>query len=321
MPRGARGAIGDSGPGLWPGTYPPGGVADRITIQAPAKLNLALSVGPADDEGTHPICSWMVTVDLFDELEVTRLPPDRLSRYAILWHADAKRPTEIDWSVTRDLAVRAHLALENHVGRRLPVQMKLEKRIPVGGGLGGGSSNAGAMLRATNALYDLGLSVDDLREIASGLGSDVPFFVRGGSAIVEGLGERIEPQTVVRSLHAVVIFPEISCPTGQVYCMFDELESRALRPDAVRALVDSLSPEQPDGPFNDLAAAAVRLAPSLEAHLAQLSQLAARTAHVAGSGSSIFVVCDDEVHAKALAETAEDRLDLPAVAVRTTSDE
>ncbi len=321
MPRGARGAIGDSGPGLWPGTYPPGGVPDRITIQAPAKLNLALSVGPADDEGMHPICSWMVTVDLFDELDVTRLAPDRLSRYAIFWHEDAKRRTEIDWSVTRDLAVRAHLTLENHVGRRLPVQMKLQKRIPVGGGLGGGSSNAGAMLRATNALYDLSLSVDDLCEIASGLGSDVPFFVRGGSAIVEGLGERIEPKTAVRQLHAVVVFPKVSCPTGQVYCMFDELESRALRPGAVRALVDSLSPEQPDGLFNDLAAAAVRLAPSLEAHLAQLSKLAERPAHVAGSGSSIFVVCDDEVHAQGLAETAEDRLDLPAVAVRTTSDE
>ncbi|MHC4107813.1 MAG: 4-(cytidine 5'-diphospho)-2-C-methyl-D-erythritol kinase, partial [Planctomycetota bacterium] len=264
-------------------------MADRITIQTPAKLNLALSVGPADDEGMHPICSWMVTIDLFDELEVTRLAPDRLSRYAILWHEDAKRRTEIDWSVTRDLAVRAHLSLENHVGRRLPVQMKLEKRIPVGGGLGGGSSNAGAMLRATNTLYDLGLSVDELCEIASGLGSDVPFFVRGGSAIVEGLGERIEPQTAVRSLHAVVVFPEVSCPTGQVYCMFDELESRALRPDAVRALVHSLSPVQPDGVFNDLAAAAVRLAPSLESHLAQLSQLAERPAHVAGSGSSIFV--------------------------------
>ena len=103
--------------------------------------------------------------------------------------------------------------------------------------------------------------------------------------------------------------------------MFDELESRALRPGAVRALVDSPSSQQPDGLFNDLAAAAVRLAPSLEAHLAQLSKLAERPAHVAGSGSSIFVVCDDEVHAQGLAETAEDRLDLPAVAVRTTSDE
>ena len=321
MPRGARGAIGDSGPGLWPGTYPPGGVPNHITIQAPAKLNLALSVGPADDQGMHPICSWMVTVDLFDELDVTRLAPDRLSRYAILWHEDAKRRTEIDWSVTRDLAVRAHLTLEHHVGRRLPVQMKLQKRIPVGGGLGGGSSNAGAMLRATNALYDLSLSVDDLCEIATGLGSDVPFFVRGGSAIVEGLGDRIEPKPAVRPLHAVVVFPEVSCPTGQVYCMFDELESRALRPDAVRALVDSPSSQQPDGLFNDLAAAAVRLAPSLEADLAQLSKLAERPAHVAGSGSSLFVVCNDEVHAQALAGVVQDKLGLPAIPVRTIDDQ
>ncbi|MHC4305568.1 MAG: hypothetical protein ACYSW2_13970, partial [Planctomycetota bacterium] len=62
-------------------------MADSIALQAPAKLNLALSVGPPDDDGMHPICTWMVTVDLCDELLVTRLADDRLSRYAILWHA------------------------------------------------------------------------------------------------------------------------------------------------------------------------------------------------------------------------------------------
>ena len=116
-----------------------------IAVQAPAKLNLALSVGPPDQRGMHPICTWMVTISLCDDLLVTRLDEGRLSRYAILWHPDALRPLEIDWPVPRDLAVRAHLALEQHVGRPLPVQLKLDKRIPVGGGLGGGSSDAAAI--------------------------------------------------------------------------------------------------------------------------------------------------------------------------------
>jgi 4-diphosphocytidyl-2-C-methyl-D-erythritol kinase len=265
----------------------------------------------------HPICTWMVTVDLCDELLVTRLEADRLSRYAILWHGEAKRRSDIDWSMTRDLAVRAHLALEQHLDRRLPIQLKLEKRIPVGGGLGGGSSDAAAMLRAVNELYELGLSSDELREIAFGLGSDVPFFVSGGSAVVEGLGEQIARQGEIRPVHAVVAFPEISCPTGQVYGMYDELEPRPLRAQEVRSLATADRPLLAEVVFNDLAPAAVRLAPKLQQHLAQLSEVAERGAHVAGSGSSLFVLCDDELHAQYLADAVEKRLGLPAVAVRS----
>ncbi|MEE8508068.1 MAG: 4-(cytidine 5'-diphospho)-2-C-methyl-D-erythritol kinase [Myxococcota bacterium] len=292
-------------------------MADCVTAAAPAKLNLALSVGPAQADGRHPICSWMVTVDLCDELQVIRLEPDQLSRYAILWHDEAKRPSDIDWPVSRDLAVRAHLALEQRTGRTLPVQMKLEKRIPVGGGLGGGSSNAAAMLRVTNDLFGLGLSVGELRETASGLGSDVPFFVSGGSAIVEGLGDRVEPQPAVHDLHAVIAFPEAACPTGQVYGIFDELGEGPLRPQRVRALASTEAPLRPDAVFNDLARAAVRLAPPLEKYLAGLTRLAERPAHVAGSGSGLFVLCDDRLHAQTLADAVEKQLDLPAVAVRS----
>jgi 4-diphosphocytidyl-2-C-methyl-D-erythritol kinase len=290
-------------------------MADSLALQAPAKLNLALSVGPPEGDGMHPICTWTVTVDLCDELLVTRLAEDRLSRYAILWHAEAQRPSDIDWAMTRDLAVRAHLALEQRTNRRLPVQMKLEKRIPVGGGLGGGSSDAAAMLRATNELFGLGLSVDDLREVAAGLGSDVPFFVSGGSAIVEGFGERIEPHDVIRPVHAVLVFPEASCPTGHVYDMYDEIGPRPLRPDAVRDLATGEGPLRTDDVFNDLSDAAVRISPALQD--GELSRLADCPAQVAGSGSSLFVLCDDELHAGALADTVNRQLAVPAIAVRS----
>ena len=290
---------------------------EEVRARAPAKLNLALSVGPPDADGMHPVCTWMVTVDLCDELLVIRLEADRLSRYAIGWHDDAKRPSEIDWSMKRDLAARAHVALENEAGRRLPVHLELQKRIPVGGGLGGGSSDAAAMLRAVNRLFDLGLSIDDLRRIAAGLGSDVPFFVSGGSATIEGLGDRIELHGSVRELHAVVAFPEVPCPTGQVYRAYDELEPRPLRADAVRALAASTGALRPEAIFNDLAPAAIRLAPTLERHRREVAEVTERTAHVAGSGSSIFVLCDDPLHAEALADAVERKLGLPAVAVRS----
>lgn len=278
-----------------------------IAAQPPAKLNLALAVGSPDARGMHPICSWMVTVSLCDDLLVTRLPDDRLSRYAILWHADAPRRAEVDWPTTSDLAVRAHLALEQHVGHRLPVQMKLEKRIPVGGGLGGGSSDAAAMLRAVNELFELGLDAGVLRGIAAGLGSDVPFFVAGGSAIVQGLGEQVETLGDTAELHAVVVFPDASSPTGRVYEAFDRLGGApTLRVEDVRAGVI----------FNDLAAAAVHVVPALGEPLRRLADLAARPAHVTGSGSSLFVLCDDALHAGHLAAAVRERLGLPAVAVR-----
>ena len=286
-----------------------------ITAQPPAKLNLALTVGGPDGRGMHPICSLMVTISLCDDLLVTRLADTRLSRYAILWHADAPRRRPIDWPTKSDLAVRAHLALEKQVGRALPVQMKLEKRIPVGGGLGGGSSDAAAMLRAVNGLFELGLADDELRGIAAGLGSDVPFFVTGGSAIVHGLGERIDTLDDAHPLDAVVVFPDAACPTGEVYGAFDRLAGDAvLRADDVRALASG--PVRPDAVFNDLAAAALDVVPALAEPLGQLAELAERPAHVAGSGSSLFVLCDDELHAEHLATAVRQRLKLPAVAVR-----
>lgn len=286
---------------------------ETLTISAPAKLNLALSVGPPDSTGMHPICSWMVTVSLCDELELTRLDEDRFSRYAIIWHEQAKRRSEIDWPVASDLAVRAHLALENRAKRRLPVQMKLSKRIPVGGGFGGGSSDAAGMLVAVNRLFELGLTLEELAEIGSDLGSDVPFLVRGGSAIVEGLGDALDHHDDPPVLAAVLVFPAESCPTGRVYAAFDRLGANSLRASDVRCLPDS--PVRTETLFNDLAAAAVDVTPSLGRELDRVSELAERRACVSGSGSGIFIICDEPIHAEALAEAIESQLDLPATAV------
>ena len=176
----------------------------HVLFQAFGKVNLSLHVDKPLENGMHPIHSKMAQIALFDEVEVTRLEDYSLSRYAILWNEDAPVKSEIDWPILSDLSVRAHHLLEAKANRTLPVQMRLEKRIPVGGGLGGGSADAAAMLRAVSELYCLDV---DLYDIASDLGSDVPFFLSGGACIVQGTGDELEPITL-DTVHLVLIIPE-----------------------------------------------------------------------------------------------------------------
>ncbi len=304
-------------------------MSEQVTILAPAKLNLTLDVGDRDAAGMHPISSWMITVDLFDELEITRLEDGRFSRYAVLWHADAPRRSEIDWPITSDLAVPAHRALEPHVNKSLPIQMKLSKSIPVGGGLGGGSSNAANMLRGINDLFKLDVAEADLVRIAFDLGSDVPFLIRGGSALINGLGEDIEHHDDVPEVHAVLVFPESLCPTGEVYDLLDDLRDDVDAPaaspldvNAVRTRVTDMLGNPPRHGSahqlnNDLAEAACRLEPELAALRSAIEHVAEGPVHVSGSGSTLFVIWDDPMHAEALAGAINERLDYPTRAVRS----
>ena len=290
---------------------------DCIEIRGPSKLNLGLSVGGVVD-GMHPISGWMITVDLFDDLEITRLPAGDPSRYAVIWHEEARRRTDIDWSISKDLTLLAHQALEAAVDRRLPIQSKLEKRIPVGGGLGGGSADAAAMLHGLNRLFNLDLSDDRLAEIAAPLGSDIPFLVHGGSAMVGGFGDEIESVPTPRDLHAILVLPDVSCPTGPVYGGFDRLNPEAsVDPDRIRTI--AAETVDPQAIFNDLADAAFELHPDLAAARDAVAAVVERPVHLSGSGSTLFVLIDDGFQADLLAGAIEERAGLPAVVARPTS--
>jgi 4-diphosphocytidyl-2-C-methyl-D-erythritol kinase len=277
----------------------------KIDVKAHAKINMSLSVGAADATHAmmHPIASMMTTVDFYDELCVTRLDEGDMSRYAILWHEEAPRKTHIDWPITSDLAVRAHRYLEAEVGISLPVQLKLEKRIPVGAGLGGGSSDAAAMLLATASLFDLDI---DLYAIGAELGSDVPFLIDGGTQLVTGFGENLEPLQYTDEA-MVLIMPPYGCATGEVYDAFDELSNPSLDLENVRA----------GHVFNDLTIAAKEVSQKLGEDLALVKLIAEQDVHLSGSGSSMFVICDNEMHAEALASVIEEKTGFVAVATHT----
>lgn len=260
-----------------------------LTRPCHAKVNLALAVGPpippgSPQSGYHPICSWMACIDLADTLEIIRC--DDASTYDIAWQDG--RP--VDWPIERDLAVRAHRALERRVGRTLPAHVRLRKRIPAGGGLGGGSADAAGVLLGFDELFELGLGGAELRGIAAALGSDIAFFIDDATparpAIVSGLGDQIDRLDRL-SMELVLICPGFPCPTPEVYRAFDALHAGTLDQKLVRTIATTGSLARL---FNQLAPAAERVEPRLALLRARIAEHAGAMPHVSGSGSTLFLV-------------------------------
>ena len=266
-----------------------------MLVRAHAKLNLALAVAPPEPvghrAGWHPIASWMHAIDLHDTVEAERLDAGP-SRFQIVADADLPAP---DWPVERDLAVRTHRALEAHAERLLPIRLRVTKRIPAGGGLGGGSSDAAATLTAVRTLFDLDLDDTELARIAHRLGSDVPFFVGDAPprpALVAGFGERIERTTRAHA-GVVLITPSFGCATPDVYRAFDD-DPPASDIEGRSACAEALAHAglaQGAALFNDLEPAARRIEPRLGELLDSLRGTLGTPVHLTGSGSTCFALC------------------------------
>jgi len=299
---------------------------DPLRINCPAKANLALSVGSPDParDHLHPIASWMVTLGFGDTLTLRTLAPGRDSVFDLRFAEDAPRPEPIDWPLQQDLACRAHALLERHVGRALPVHATLEKRIPTGAGLGGGSSDAAAMLVGLDRLFELGLGPDARRQIAGRLGSDVVFLVEAlaegsSAALVTGAGEVLAPAPPHAPIDVVLIFPPHRCPTGPVYRAFDELcpNARVDEP-AVRAISQQKTLD-PATLFNDLAVAAEHVCPPLRALREALQDALQQPVHITGSGAAMFTLAASPHHAATLADRITRDHRVPAAPTATTA--
>lgn len=232
-----------------------------------------------------------------------RLHAGESSRFEVRWAADAPRPSPIDWPVEKDLAVRAVRALERAAGRELAVGLTLEKRIPVGAGLGGGSSDAGAALVGLRELFALDVDDDALRGIGATLGADVPFFLPpapGAPALVEGLGERLARTAHIRSASGgeqriLLVMPPFGCPTGAVYRAYDGAPSANFEGDSARVrAMTARSFVEPGELFNDLAEPAMRVQPALRAARDAVARIAGAPCFVTGSGSGLFVVVEED---------------------------
>lgn len=274
-----------------------------MRVLCPAKVNLHLRVGPRRADGFHPLMSWMATVGFFDKLEFERTRGADQAPGADDLTLRCDRP---DLPVDQDnLVLKAARALRDARSRRLEGSaggaggwtVRLEKRIPVGAGLGGGSSDAARTLIALNRLWQLGLSLNQLHAVAQTLGSDVPFFLHEPSAICTGRGEHVRPIAPPRPRWIVLIFPPYGLSTPAVYREFDRMklgdagaiEAEPNWPDWASADSEQLLPRL----VNDLEPAAFAVQPDLGILRARIEQHLGRIVRMSGSGSSLFTMYDD----------------------------
>lgn len=254
-----------------------------LILPAYAKLNLTLDVTGRRPNGYHDIDSVMQTISLHDLIWIER--------------TDCRVFEVVGPAIEgENLVLKAARELEGHVGRALPFTIRLFKRVPMGAGLGGGSADAAAFLKAANLLYDLKLKAGELIEIAAAVGQDVPFFLEGGTARATGLGStvsRLPP--VPANWRFLVIWPGIEIPTRAVYEAVDESQpSKHRTPELVEALEKLADPPWriEVGFGNDLESVTRKLFPAMDALLGTWRQ-AMPTLTMSGTGAALFAMFDN----------------------------
>ena len=254
---------------------------DSVEHRAYAKINLTLEVLGRRQDGFHEIASVVQTIDLFDTLVIE--PADEIMLYC-------DRP---ELASPANLALRAAQMLRKESGYRGGARVSLRKGIPVAGGLGGGSSDAAATLTGLNQLWGLGLKTDELEPIAARLGSDVPFFLRGGTALLLGRGERVRPLPPAELGAMVLLSPDIGIPnkTAALYAKFSP--SGYTRGDLSRKLAARIGGGGDVPPtllFNAFDEVARETFEDLGTYWDTLHSLGAREVHVTGTGPSLFAL-------------------------------
>jgi len=267
----------------------------KTVLEAPAKINLYLEVGPPRPDGYHPVRTVLQTVELCDlvEMEVT----DGGDGLQLTVEGDA--PSGED-----NLCHRAAAAFLAATGLRMGIKIRLTKRIPQAAGLGGGSSDAAAVLRILNFLASEAMGREELLRTAASLGMDTPFFLVGGTALGEGRGERITPLVQAPPLPVLLINPGAGLATGEVYGRFDLSGVDGPLTQHPGSLIAAL----PGGDtrviapllYNSLQRAACELMPEVGALLEKAAAAGAAGALVSGSGPTVFILAGDDEQAAAL---------------------
>lgn len=274
-------------------------VSDAVTVRAPAKVNPYLAVGPLRPDGYHDLTTVFQALSLYDDISVARA-----AELAVIVRGDQAADVPADPS---NLAGRAAALLASHAERPPRVAIEILKRIPVAGGMAGGSADAAGTLVALAELWRLDIERGPLEELAAQLGSDVPFCLRGGTALGTGRGEQLMPILARGTFHWVLALSRTGLSTPAVFAELDRL--RGIRADDVETsetrrpdeLMKALAAGDPMvvAPLlhNDLQPAALSLQPTLRRTLRAGVDAGALGGVVSGSGPTCAFLCADETSA------------------------
>ena len=260
-------------------------MTDETLWPAPAKLNLFLHVTGRRPDGYHELQTVFQLIDLCDTIGISVREDGRIER--------PDGPPGVD--PESDLTVRAARALQQATGCRLGATLRVRKRIPMGGGLGGGSSDAATVLLGLNEVWGCGLRVDALARLGLPLGADVPVFVRGSSAWGQGVGEDLQPLELPESWY-VVIHPRVAVSTRDVFQSAELTRNSPVI--TIRAFFES-------GGRNDCEPVVRARFPEVAEALDWLEKYA--PARLTGTGSCIFAPCATAIDAERLAARVPDR--------------
>jgi len=274
-------------------------VGEELVVQSPSKVNLFLEIlGPRGD-GYHDLETVMQAIDLCDEL---RVGPSAGSEVTFSCDHPAV-PKD-----SSNLVVRAAQALRERTGVKTGVSLGLRKRAPIGGGIGAGSANAAAALIGLNQFWGLGLARDELHAIAATLGSDINFFIEGGTARCTGRGEIVRPISHGMRLSFLLVLPPFGVSTARA---FQEAKG-FLTPDHKDATIILKAFEDSDfgalcaSLFNRFEGPVFRLHPELAALKGRMEEVAPGRALLSGSGSTLFCLCRDRTEAASIGSGLQD---------------
>ncbi len=263
---------------------------DKILINSQAKVNLSLDVCGVREDGYHTVQMLMQKCNLCDSVYL-----EKIERGIELTCNLYFLPTD-----EKNIAYKAAKLFFEETGVQGGVRIKIEKRIPVSAGLAGGSGNAAAVLQGMNMLYETALSQETLEHIGLMLGADVPYCLRGGTALAEGIGEVLTDLPAVPKTAIVIVKPKISVSTAEIYKALDavQIEKRpdtqaliaALQAGDVRALAAKM--------YNVMEPVTCEIHPVIEEIKQGLLSAGALGAIMSGSGPSVFGLFDDFVKAK-----------------------
>lgn len=303
----------------------------HVTAVAPGKVNMSLRVGPAREDGYHDVATLYFAVSLHEEVTaapredgaITVSLSERSAFTEVQHQENGETVTAAIPLDERNLAHQAAQRLRDRLGISSGVDLTITKNVPVAGGMGGGSADAAAALVACSALWEAGLSKEQLAEIGAELGADVPFAILGGAAVGQGVGDQLSPLLTRGELHLVIVPATTGLSTPEIYRELDAMREEAgitaeepeLDADLVRAVCTADAEMVATLMTNELQAPAVRKIPSLERMMDVGLLEGAMQGMVSGSGPTVMFLARDAAAAGQLATSLEERTDVWAIPV------